>query len=37
MKLASLPVVDTGQRVLGVIRHSALVRAAEEEASAASR
>ena len=34
MKLASLPVVDTGQRVVGVIRHSALVRAAEEEATA---
>jgi magnesium transporter len=32
--LASLPVVDAADRVVGVIRHSALVRAAEEEASA---
>jgi magnesium transporter len=34
MKLASLPVVDAEQRVVGIIRHSALVRAAEEEVSA---
>jgi magnesium transporter len=33
LKLASLPVVDADDRVLGVIRYSALVRAAEEEAS----
>jgi len=33
-KLPSLPVVDAEGRVVGVIRHSALVRAAEEEASA---
>ena len=33
-RLSSLPVVDAEQRVVGVIRHSALVRAAEEEASA---
>jgi len=33
LKLASLPVVDADGRVLGIIRHSALVRAAEEEAS----
>jgi magnesium transporter len=34
LRLAHLPVVDAHDRVVGVIRHSALVRAAEEEASA---
>jgi magnesium transporter len=34
LKLANLPVVDADDRVVGLIRHSALVRAAEEEASA---
>jgi len=32
-KLASLPVVDVEERLLGVIRHTALAAAAEEEAS----
>lgn len=32
-RLASLPVVDLDQRLLGVIRHDALVAAAQEEAS----
>jgi magnesium transporter len=34
LKLASLPVVDAEQRVVGVIRYDALLRAAEEEVSA---
>jgi magnesium transporter len=34
LKVANLPVVDAHDRVVGMIRHSALVRAAEEEASA---